>query len=111
MNVRGISSGLHQRMQADATFSLMLMNVIVPNLFKLGKLNPDFDDYCVFIKIEPEQQFTKITYHDGGAKYDEKLDALVHVTYGEVTCFLPSSEEMTLYYGVNEQVLTTLDER
>ncbi|MEN5058887.1 hypothetical protein [Sphingobacterium kitahiroshimense] len=111
MKVNAISDGLNHTLKNDIIFATILIKVIVPNLEKLCKQIPDFDDYCVFIKIEHDNKSCKIKFHDGGAKYDKDLDALVHITYGEVICFLNVKEESTLYYSVDEGILCYLDER
>lgn len=111
MKVNAISSGLHHQVSTDKAFATILVKIIIPHLAKIGQEIPDFNDYCLFIKIEPSALGSKITFHDGGAKYDKQIDEVVYVSYATVSCDYPVHEESTLYYGVSEGVLCYLDER
>ncbi len=68
-------------------------------------------DYAIFIYIQPSDLGTKITFHDGGASYDENTDEMVCSNYLIIDSEIKASFEETLYYSIDEQVICLLEER
>lgn len=109
MVVKAITQTLNSEINRKESFKTLYSIIAM----ELGNVlnNKEFNDYCVFIKAFKTDSGCQIEFHDGGYKYDEIIDDLVHVVYLTLTTKLKIDQDYTFYYSVNEQVLCFLDER
>lgn len=71
----------------------------------------EFDDYCLFVKIEPQSLNTKVSFHDGGRGWDDAENKSVTKVYKSIMVNSASDKEITLYFDIDEEFIMFLDER
>lgn len=111
MAIQAITHGLKSKIEGNKSFGIIFMLIIMPELTKFINTDREFNDYCIFIKIVPYELGSIITFHNGGAKYDQEKEMLVSITYFEIKCKVFVKQIYDLYYFVDDKILSFLDEK
>lgn len=108
MDIKRMTAGLKSTLENNINLYLVYLEIF--EVIKSFDAN-EMDDYCLFVKLQPQGLDTKVTFHDGGRGWNEAEKKGVTTVYKSIVVNTASEKELTLYFDIEDQFLMFLDER